>query len=85
LGDSRFYEIEFYICKKADNRIFNCTTNTPVFTSQLQSPTTNSVFDMHCHTVVSVTPLTIGTILAVFPVRPVTFFPDSCILRAPTI
>ena len=28
LIDSQYYEIEFYLCKKADSRIFNCTANT---------------------------------------------------------
>ena len=65
MRDSWFYEIESYICKKADNRISNCTTNTPVVTSQLQSTTTASVFDKYCHTVVSVTPPTIDTSQAI--------------------
>ena len=64
LIDSWFYKIEFYLCKKADSRIFNCTANTTVATSQLQSPITVSVFDKYCYTVVSVTPPNIDTRMA---------------------
>ena len=38
LIDSRFYEIEFYLCKKADNRIFNCNAIATTITTQFQSP-----------------------------------------------
>ena len=65
LIDSRFYEIEFYLCKKADSRIFNCTTNTPVVTSQLQSPATFSAFDNRRHNVVLVIPPNIETRMAI--------------------
>ena len=56
LIDSRFYEIEFYLCKKADSRIFNYTVNTPVVANQLQSPITVCAFDNHCQNVILVTP-----------------------------
>ena len=62
LIDSRFYEIEYSLCKKADNRIFNCKANTPVVTSQLQSPPIISTVDNYCHSIiVSVTPPNIDT------------------------
>ena len=54
--DSWYYEIEFYLCKKADSRIFDCRVNTPVVTNQLQSPITVCAFDNHCQNVILVTP-----------------------------
>ena len=54
--DSRYYEIEFYLCKKADNRIFDYTVNTPVVANQLQSPTTICAVDKHCQYVILATP-----------------------------
>ena len=38
LLDSRFYKIKYYLCKKADNRIFNSNVITPIIiATQLQS------------------------------------------------
>ena len=38
LLDSRFYKIKYYLCKKADSRIFNSNVTAPIITTQLQSP-----------------------------------------------
>ena len=53
LIDSRFYETEYYLCKKLDNRRFNYKATTPIITSQLQSPPIVSAVDNYCNSKVT--------------------------------
>ena len=59
LTDSRFYEIEFYLCKKVDKHIFNCNTTTTIITRQLQPPKSFSALsplaDNSCNSIVATT------------------------------
>ena len=59
LIDSRFYEIEFYLCKKADNRIFNYNAiATTTITTQFQSPKS---FYALCHVASNCSTCTVPT------------------------
>ena len=61
IRDSYFYEIESFICNKADIRICNSTTSSPIFTRQFESPETSCVVDNYCHTLIPVTLPTTNT------------------------
>ena len=50
-----YIEIEYYISKKADNRIFNYNATTPIITSQVQSPQLFSVVNNDHNSIVHIT------------------------------
>ena len=64
--DSRYYKIEFYLCKKADNRIFDYREKTPIVADRLRSPRSTCAVDKHCQYVIPTTPLNNDTRMALY-------------------
>mmetsp|Transcript_47432 Transcript_47432/g.51232 ORF Transcript_47432/g.51232 Transcript_47432/m.51232 type:complete len:180 (-) Transcript_47432:170-709(-) len=60
----RLNVIEYYLCKKADNRIFHCKASSPIIIKQLQSPPIFSAINNYHNPIICINPTKMNASIA---------------------